>query len=105
MAIQLRCGKWLAKTPAQFDAPEQGRQYYVGTLRVDLFGDDRYRGGSYGFSEGTLRAGTRVFAVADEWSGRARIFAPLRKALWASRSASCVSITRHDRPQVVARVA
>jgi len=66
-AIKLRCGKWLAETPAQFDAPEQGRQYYVGTLRVDLFRRRSPWGWFVRFFGGTLPRGDTGFAVADEW--------------------------------------
>jgi len=66
-AIQLRCGKWLAETPAQFDAPEQGRQYYVGTLQVDLFRQRSPLGWFVRFFGGTLPRGDTGFAVADEW--------------------------------------
>jgi hypothetical protein len=66
-AIQLRCGKWLAETPARFDAPEQGRQYYVGTLRVDLFQRRSLQGWFVRFFGGTLPRGDTGFAVVDEW--------------------------------------
>lgn len=66
-AIRLRYDDWLSETPALFDAPVAGDQYYVGTLRADLFRRRSIRGWWARAFGGAVPRKDSDFAVTDEW--------------------------------------
>ena len=65
--IKLRFEKYLVDTPARFEAPEGGQQYYIGTLRAKLFQTDSVLGWRTRIFGGRIPSADSDFRVVDEW--------------------------------------
>ncbi len=65
-AVGLRYAIYLSDTPARFDVPEAGRQFYIGTLQVNFFARASIGGAWAATAGGVVPEDDSQFTVIDE---------------------------------------